>query len=102
MPYVKLCIAIAKSETLLSIVFTHCKINSDEARALALALDSHSERSKSRLKTLRLIGNGLGDVGTVAFSSALWMCETLTTVRLSLNQIGDEGACCHCCGPDLQ
>lgn len=70
----------------------HCGITDAGAIKLASCLGTPLRATNSKLLSLNLAGNHIGDRGACALADGLQMNRTLITLTLSANQVGDAGA----------
>ncbi|XP_055878707.1 leucine-rich repeat-containing protein 71-like isoform X11 [Biomphalaria glabrata] len=69
----------------------HCKITDKGAEKIGKAL-GHAKWCNTKLITLNLSGNLIGDVGAQALAEGLRMNRTLLSLTLMSNNIGDKGS----------
>ncbi|KAA0185854.1 putative leucine rich repeat-containing [Fasciolopsis buskii] len=70
--------------------FRHCHLGSVEARQMASRLGTMNT-TNTKLLSLDLSGNQIGDEGALSFAQALRTNRTLLTLSLAQNNIGDVG-----------
>ncbi|TPP61220.1 Leucine-rich repeat-containing protein 71 [Fasciola gigantica] len=70
--------------------FRHCHLGPAEARQMALRLGTINT-ANTKLLSLDISGNQIGDEGALSFSQALRTNRTLLTLSLAQNNIGDVG-----------
>ena len=83
----KVGMTLSEVESATELNWSHKQLNDADVAVLSRILETHT-----KLRTLKLWGNMVGDIGATALASALEKNDSLETLYLGSNRVGDAGA----------